>query len=94
MHKINYIYLMTTFALFTNGIKKFNKAYEKGLFDKVYSTNLTYVPEEILNQPWYSSVDCSKKIAYIINTLNKGESIKSLLSGKEETVRKIKTLRR
>ena len=31
---------------------------------------------------------------YIINTLNNGDSIKSLLSGKEETVKKIKTLRR
>ena len=88
------IYLLVTFALFTKGPNRFNDAFSKGYFDKVFATNLTYVPEEILNQPWYSSVDCSKKIAYIINTLNKGESIKSLLSGKEETVRKIKTLRR
>lgn len=88
------VYLLVTFALFTKGTNKFNEAYSKGYFDGVYATNLTYVPEEILNQPWFKSVDCSKKIAYIVHTLNCGESIKSLLSGKEETVRKIKTLRK
>ena len=88
------VYLLVTFALFTKGPDRFNEAFSKGYFDGVYATNLTYVPVEVLSQPWFNSVDCSKKIAYIINTLNNGESIKSLLSGKEETVRKIKSLRR
>ena len=88
------IYLLVTFALFTKGPDRFNEAFSKGYFDGVYATNLTYVPIEVLSQPWFNSVDCSKKIAHIINTLNNGESIKSLLSGKKETVKKIKTLRR
>ena len=88
------IYLLVTFALFTKGPDRFIDAFSKGYFDGVYATNLTYVPENVLNQPWFNSVDCSKKIAYIINTLNNGQSIKSLLSGKEETVRKIKILRK
>ena len=88
----NHIYLMTTFALFTNGIDKFNEAYEKGLFNKVYSTNLTYVPEEYREMPWFSSVDCSEKIANIINDLDNGKSIKELLDGKEKTAYKVKTL--
>lgn len=89
----NHIYLMTTFALFTNGIDKFNEAYENGLFDKVYSTNLTYVPQEYMEKTWFNSVDCSEKIANIINDLDNGKSIKELLDGKKETAHKIKMLK-
>lgn len=89
-----HIYLMTTFALFTKGIDEFDEAYKKGLFDKLYSTNLTYVPEEYKNKPWFNSVDCSLKVANIISNMNEGKSIRSLLNGKEETAYKIKTLKR
>lgn len=89
-----HIYLMTTFSLFTKGIDEFNDAYNKGLFNKLYSTNLTYVPDEYKNMPWFHSVDCSKKVANIIHNLNEGISIRSLLNGKEETAIKIKSLKR
>ncbi len=89
----NRIYLMTTFSLFTKGIDAFNEAYNNGLFDKIYSTNLTYVPEEYKNTPWFYSVDCSKKVANIIVDLNNGKSIKELLNGKEETAYKVKVLK-
>ena len=90
----NRIYLMTTFSLFTKGIEVFNAAYEKRLFDKLYSTNLTYVPDEYKNMPWFHSVDCSFKVANIIDNLNKGNSIRSLLNGREETAYKVKTLKK
>lgn len=86
-----HIYLMTTFALFTKGVGEFNDAYEKGLFNKLYSTNLTYVPEEYKNLPWFYSVDCSSKVATIIDNLNNGKSIRSLLNGKEETACRIQS---
>ena len=89
-----HIYLMTTFSLFTSGVEKFNTAYELGLFDKLYSTNLTYVPEEYKALPWFSSVDCSKKVGNIISNLNEGKSIRQLLNGKEATAYKIKTLKK
>lgn len=89
-----HIYLMTTFALFTKGIGDFDEAYKKGLFNKLYSTNLTYVPLEYKNKPWFNSVDCSLKVANIINNMNEGKSIRALLNGKEETAYKIKTLNR
>ena len=90
----NHIYLMTTFSLFTNGVDLFNKAYEEGIFDKLYSTNLTYVPLEYQQLPWFCSVDCSFRIAQIINRLHHGESVRSLLNGKEETAKKIKVLKK
>ena len=88
------IYLMSTFSLFSKGIDKFNEAYDKGYFDKIYSTNLTYVPDEYKNMPWFHSVDCSKKVANIISNLNEGKSINSLLNSKEQTAQKIKMLKR
>ncbi len=88
------IYLMTTFSLFTNGVDLFNKAYEKNIFKRLYSTNLTYVPQEYQDLPWFHSVDCSLRIANIINHLHKGESIRNLLNGKEETAKKVKILKK
>lgn len=73
--KINFF---TTFALFTNGPAKFEKAYEEGYFNGLYSTNLTYVPEAILQQPWFYTADCSKYLAKIIDHLNLGHSISAL----------------
>ncbi len=90
----NHIYLMVTFALFTKGIDEFDKAYELGLFDKLYATNLAYVPKEYKEKPWFYNVDCTYKIANIINNLNEGKSIRNFLNGKEETVEKIKILKR
>ena len=89
-----HIYLMATFALLTKGVDDFNKAYEEKLFDRLYSTNLTYVPKEYQELPWFESVDCSYTVANIIDNLNRGSSIRELLNGKEETARKVKVLRR
>lgn len=60
------IFLIATFALFSAGIDKLQKAYDEGLFDRMYSTNLTYVPDEIKKLEWYHDVDCSKLLAKTI----------------------------
>lgn len=83
------IYLIATFSLFTEGTKNFIEAYNKGLFTKVYSTNLSYIPEELRSEDWFIDVDCSKYIAEIINTLNKRESIDSLWDVKKRIINKI-----
>lgn len=78
------VYLVATFALLTSGIKHFEQAYNDGLFNKLYSTNLSYVPENTKAQPWFKEVDCSIQLANIIDTLNKKQSITHLLNGKEK----------
>ena len=83
------INIVSTFAMFTAGIEIFNEAYKKGFFDKVYATNLTYVKEEIKSCPWYISVDCSKQLSTIINTMFSNESMAHLFNGKKETVNMI-----
>lgn len=77
--KARKIFLTATFGLFTNGLDKFDKAYEEGLFDRLISTNLIYQPPELLEKPYYVNCDMSKYIALIIDTLNHDESISSLL---------------
>lgn len=83
------VYLIATFALFTEGTKTFIEAYQEGLFNKVYSTNLSYIPEELKSLDWFVDVDCSKYLAQIINTLNKKEDIDVLWNVKPKVIAQI-----
>lgn len=74
------IFICCTFGHFTNGLKKFDDAYEKGIFDKVLTTNLIYQTPELLAKPYYISCDMSKYIALIVDTLNHDLSVSSLLN--------------
>ncbi|HIT89083.1 MAG TPA: ribose-phosphate pyrophosphokinase, partial [Candidatus Merdenecus merdavium] len=78
--KARRIFVFSTFGLFTNGLKRFDEAYEKGLFDRILTTNLIYQTPELLEKPYYINCDLSKYIAYIIDTLNHDASISSLLN--------------
>lgn len=78
------IYVGVTFALFTEGVDKFQELYERGMINKVFSTNLTYRREELRKAPWYVEVDMSKFLALLINTLNHDCSISSLLDPTEK----------
>ena len=77
--KAGRIFLYSTFGLFTNGMEKFDKAYEEGLFDRLLTTNLVYQRPELLQRPYYISCDMSKYIALLIDTLNHDASISELL---------------
>ncbi|MCR5399489.1 MAG: ribose-phosphate pyrophosphokinase [Lachnospiraceae bacterium] len=77
--KAGRIFIFSTFGLFTNGLDRFDEAYDKGIITKILTTNLIYQPEELLNREWYISCDMSKYIAYIIDTLNHDSSISDLL---------------
>ena len=88
------IFLVVTFSLFTNGIEKFDEYYEKGIIDRVYASNVCYVPKEFISKEWFNLVDCSHKLAYLISELNYGHSIGELINCKEDIAVKIKKLRR
>ncbi|MDW7661953.1 MAG: ribose-phosphate pyrophosphokinase [Bacillota bacterium] len=77
------IFVATTFALFTEGIEKFNKFYEDGIIERVYTTNLSYLPEDDKKQPWLREVDMSYYISRIINRLNYDVSISDLLDARK-----------
>ena len=77
--KAGRIFIAATFTFFTDGLEKFNKAYEEGLITRVLGTNLVYLPPEIKNAPWFIEVDMSKYVSYIISTLNHDNSLNSAL---------------
>ena len=78
--KANRIFAAATFALFTNGLDIYNKAFEEGIIDRVISTNLTYRTPELKAAPWFVEADMSKYISYIIATLNHDRSLSKLLN--------------
>jgi ribose-phosphate pyrophosphokinase len=77
--KARRIFICATFGLFTNGLEKFDKAFEEGLFDRIMTTNLTYQKPELFSRPYYIDIDMSKYIALIVDQLNHDSSISSLL---------------
>lgn len=85
----NKVFLISTFSLFTNGISNFKKAYKEGAFDRVYSTNLSYVNKELDNEEWFVKVDCSKQIAKIIEHLNKKLPLTELLNDRKKITKNI-----
>lgn len=91
--KARNIYICSTFGLFTNGLERFDKAYEDGLFTKIFTTNLIYQPEELLSKSYYVNCNMSKYIALLIDTLNHDSSISALLDPRDRiqnVIRKFK----
>ncbi|MBD5458188.1 MAG: ribose-phosphate pyrophosphokinase [Lachnospiraceae bacterium] len=78
--KAKRIFICSTFGLFTAGLDRFDKAYDKDMFDRILTTNLIYQSPELLEREWYIDCDLSKYIAYIIDTLNHDSSISDLLN--------------
>ena len=78
--KARRVFGCATFGLFTGGLKVFDKAYEKGVIDKVFTTNLIYQLPELFTKEWYVSVDMGKYLALLIDNLNHDYSISSLLN--------------
>lgn len=78
------IYLSATYALFTEGIERFHKAYAEGMFDGLLATNLTYQSPEMLNAPWFINVDVSKYVAYFILASHQHRSVTTILNSHEK----------
>ncbi len=78
--KARRIFVFTSFGLFSSGLKRFDEAYEEGIFNKIFTTNLIYQNPELLEKEWYYSVDMSKYVALIIDTLNHDKSVSQFLN--------------
>ena len=84
------IFVCSTFGLFTNGLEKFDQAYEQGIIDRLLTTNLVYQTPELLQRPYYITCDLSKYIALLIDTLNHDTSISHLLNPAERIQKVLK----
>lgn len=82
------VYVAATFAFFTEGIEKFQRLYEEGVIKRVYSTNLTYIPDTVKSAEWFCEVDMSDFMAKLINRLNYDQSISPFM----DATRRIKEL--
>lgn len=69
------VFICTTFGLFTDGLDAFDKAYEEGWFDKLVTTNLTVLPPELYEKPYFAEADMSRYLATIIDYFNHDASI-------------------
>ena len=78
------IFANATYALFTSGLEKFDKAYEEGAISAVLGTNLTYRNPELCAREWFFEVDVSKYIAYFIAAINHNMSVSSIIDPHEK----------
>ena len=78
-HGVKYIYIVTTYCLFTKGIDKFNELYKNGGLDGIYTTNLSYIPHEYEKNKWLHICDCSELMADIIYNIHNDLSISNIL---------------
>jgi ribose-phosphate pyrophosphokinase len=76
----NRVFVCTTFGLFTEGFQIFDDYYNKGYIDRVITTNLTYLPPEAYEKPYFTAADMSKFIALIIDSMNHDISIGKVLN--------------
>lgn len=70
----------TTFGLFTDGFEKFDEYYKNGYLSKVITTNLTYLPPEVHEKPYFITADLSKYLAIIIDSLNHDTAIGAVMT--------------
>lgn len=78
--KANRVFICATFGLFTNGFTKFDKYYEDGIIDGIFTTNLIYQSPNLLCKPYYHNIEMSKYVALIIDNLNHDSTISGLLT--------------
>ena len=80
----NRVFICATFGLFTDGLAKFDEAYEKCYFDKIVTTNLTYQLPELKERPYYVEADMSKLIASIVDFMNHDSSMSNVYTSTEK----------
>ena len=84
---VKHIYLVVTFALYVSGIDKFDDYYKRGMLDGVYTTNLSYIPDEYKEKEWLHVCDCSKLAAKIIYNMHNDISISPILKDKSAPIK-------
>ncbi len=78
------VFICCTFGLFTDGLKAFDTAYEMGHFDKIITTDLTYLPPEFYARPYFIEAEMSKFVASLIDFMNHNVSLNNALATTEK----------
>ena len=83
---VKHVYVFVTYALFTRGIDKFVEFADSNLIDGIYTTNLSYIPNDYKKYKWLHICDCSKLVAEIIYNLYNNLSISKILTDKSKPI--------
>lgn len=78
------IYVITTFAFFTEGYDKFDDYHKKGYIEKVYSTNASYIPEDLRQKKWFFEIKVDNVVGDVIYALNQNKGLGEILDRKKE----------
>ena len=65
----------------------FKEYYEKDMFHGLYTTNLSYIPEEYKKEKWLHVCDCSDFAAQVIYNMHNDISISALLTDKSKPIK-------
>lgn len=79
IRKAKKVFIIATFGLFINGYDEFDEHYQKGIINRIFTTNLIHCSEKLLQKPYYTNVDLSRYLARIIHTINHDKSVDSIL---------------
>lgn len=74
------IFCIASFAQFTEGIGNMRQAWESGIIERVFATDLAYRPPEVLSSPWYTDIPMADDLALLISALNHDASLSRLLA--------------
>jgi ribose-phosphate pyrophosphokinase len=85
------VFIFATFGLFSSGFEKLDKAYEQGLFDRIFTTNLVYQKPELWEKEYYMSVSMNRYIAAIIDTLHNHGSMQKLTKPEDRIHKTLKS---
>lgn len=69
-----------SFAQFTEGIQPLRQAWESGLIERIFSTDMSYRPPEVLSSPWYTDIPMADDLALLISALNHDASLSRLMA--------------
>ncbi len=78
------VYFAVTFALFSEGLEAYERAYKEGLFEKLLATNATFIPQALKEKEWFVSADVTRFISKFIHTYNQDSSITRFLDSTDK----------
>lgn len=81
------VFSFTTFAQFTHGISAMRQAWESGIVERIFATDMSYRPPELISSPWYTDVPMADDLALLINALNHDASLSRLMAPAERISR-------
>jgi ribose-phosphate pyrophosphokinase len=76
----NRVLCTASFAQFTEGIRRLRQAWESGIIERVFSTDMAYRPPEVLTSPWYTDIPMADDLALLISALNHDASLSRLMA--------------